>query len=242
MSRQVYRVPLDFKHPMNKVWDGFVNPVSRQTCPSSLCRNGQTPARARLEDIIRLIDLAAGDANRGKCHPYFFEGFFYNSRGDTPGADFLELAEGIKKAGAKIGAHTVEWTIERTLITMAGLNYETWGICPVCKGTNIDPAFQERYDNWEREKPPTGDGWQMWETVSEGSPISPVFATPEKLAEWLSGNEASACGSMTASYASWLKMIMGSGWAPSCVVDGGELLPGVEWLAKADSDEPATAP
>lgn len=32
--------------------------------------------------------------------------------------------------------------------------------------------------------PPVGNGYQLWETTSEGSPISPVFATPEELAEW----------------------------------------------------------
>ena len=33
--------------------------------------------------------------------------------------------------------------------------------------------------------PPAGDGWQVWETVSEGSPLSPVLATREALVEWL---------------------------------------------------------
>lgn len=33
-------------------------------------------------------------------------------------------------------------------------------------------------------EPPTGDGYQLWETTSEGSPISPIFTTIEELAEW----------------------------------------------------------
>jgi hypothetical protein len=32
---------------------------------------------------------------------------------------------------------------------------------------------------------PTGEGWQVWETVSEGAPITPVFATDEELIDWL---------------------------------------------------------
>ena len=32
--------------------------------------------------------------------------------------------------------------------------------------------------------PPEGDGWQLWQTVS-GGPISPVFATPEELIDWM---------------------------------------------------------
>jgi len=31
---------------------------------------------------------------------------------------------------------------------------------------------------------PVGDGWQLWQTVSDG-PISPVFATPEELIDWM---------------------------------------------------------
>lgn len=32
---------------------------------------------------------------------------------------------------------------------------------------------------------PKGDGWQLWQTVSDG-PISPVFKTPEELIEFMS--------------------------------------------------------
>lgn len=32
---------------------------------------------------------------------------------------------------------------------------------------------------------PKGDGWQLWQTVSDG-PISPVFATADELIDWMS--------------------------------------------------------
>jgi hypothetical protein len=66
------------------------------------------------------------------------------------------------------------------------LGYETQ--CPRCKGEGtVWPSLEikERHDVWESTEPPSGDGYQLWETVSEGSPISPVFATPEELADWL---------------------------------------------------------
>lgn len=37
-------------------------------------------------------------------------------------------------------------------------------------------------------EPPKGDGFQLWETVSEGGPISPVFKTPEELSAWCATN------------------------------------------------------
>ena len=65
----------------------------------------------------------------------------------------------------------------------------------------------------ERWDPPAGDGWQMWENTSEGSPISPAFADPRDLAKWLADTGASTFGHMTADAETWLRMIVGHGWA-----------------------------
>lgn len=102
--------------------------------------------------------------------------------------------------------------------------------CPVCQGegaTYRDAEHAAAHEAWERADLPEGEGWQMWETTSEGSPISPVFATPEELARWLANTGASAFGSDTATYDQWLKMIgVGHSFA-SCVMTGGDLLSGV---------------
>ena len=81
------------------------------------------------------------------------------------------------------------------------------------------PAFKEL-------EPPEGEGWQMWETTSEGSPMSPVFKTPEELAKWLADNKASAFGNMTATYDEWLNMIK-AGHAPSAIMTNGKIISGV---------------
>lgn len=46
--------------------------------------------------------------------------------------------------------------------------------------------------------------YMMYETCSEGTPISPAFATIEELAHWLADTGASAFGVQTASYEAWL--------------------------------------
>lgn len=46
-------------------------------------------------------------------------------------------------------------------------------------------------DQIQRVEPPTGEGYQCWETVTEGSPISPVFKTLVELCEWLALNKSS---------------------------------------------------
>ena len=36
--------------------------------------------------------------------------------------------------------------------------------------------------------PPKGEGFQLWETTTEGSPVSPVFETLDELCEWCESN------------------------------------------------------
>jgi hypothetical protein len=70
--------------------------------------------------------------------------------------------------------------------------------------------------------------YQMYETCTEGTPISPVCATPEELARWLADHAASAFADETATYEEWLAMITGSGSSVSAVsVDGKGLMSGV---------------
>lgn len=69
----------------------------------------------------------------------------------------------------------------------------------------------------------------MYETTTEGTPISPAFETPEELARWLTDNQASAFGGQTASYEGWLRVARG-GYAPSAVVTDAGVTSGVDAL------------
>ena len=53
-------------------------------------------------------------------------------------------------------------------------------------------AEQAAYEAWTPTDPPTGEGFQLWENVSEGSPASPVFPTRDALVEWMSQNRYAA--------------------------------------------------
>lgn len=68
---------------------------------------------------------------------------------------------------------------------------------------------------------------QMYETTSEGTPISPVMATPEDLARWLVDNNASAFAGQTASYEAWLRVAKG-GYACSAVMSARGFESGVD--------------
>jgi len=75
--------------------------------------------------------------------------------------------------------------------------------------------------------------WQMYENVSEGTPISPVMETPEALARWLADSKADAAAGRTASYAQWLATIRVGG-APSLVTGRHGLVSGVEFVGGVD--------
>lgn len=106
-------------------------------------------------------------------------------RQTPPTDDLVLLIE--KLSGYKmswLGDSTVVFGLKRAMLKAAGLDEEMWGVCRVCKGDNIDPAVRAAYDAWKPSDPPTGDGFQLWETTSEGSPASPVFKTLDELCAW----------------------------------------------------------
>lgn len=81
--------------------------------------------------------------------------------------------------------------------------------CPTCDGhAEIwdNPKDQHMCENWSDFEPPEGEGYQLWETTSEGSPVSPVFATLDALCEY-AASHCSTFGSHTASKEQWRKML-----------------------------------
>lgn len=92
-------------------------------------------------------------------------------------------------------------------------------VCETCEGhggIELWSGQRAEAEEWERIEPPTGEGWQLWETVSEGSPISPVFAEPEYLAKWMSSTAYTWGASRPMQYDAALRFV-NDGWAPSMV-------------------------
>lgn len=81
--------------------------------------------------------------------------------------------------------------------------------------------------------PPAGEGWQLWETVSEGSPISPVFATKDGLVDWLCSS-AYQFGISRPMQREQAERFVDAGWAPSMVgVPGVGVVSGEQWIGGA---------
>lgn len=92
--------------------------------------------------------------------------------------------------------------------------------CGTCDGSGQrwrDDAHRQAHEAWESTEPPTGEGWQAWETTTEGSPTSPVFATPDELVAWaVSPDGRLGLGGKPVSEAA-ARAFVNAGWAPSMV-------------------------
>lgn len=98
-----------------------------------------------------------------------------------------------------------------------------------------EPRAEDHMPDWPAEE---RTHLQMYETCTEGTPISPVMATAEELADWLAANGASAFARMTATREQWLAVIRDDIGAPSMVIAGGVLLSGVEAMADLGKTDP----
>ena len=59
---------------------------------------------------------------------------------------------------------------------------------------------------WYQE-PPEGEGYQLWETTTEGSPLSPVFPSLDVLCAWAADN-ATLFGDFKVSKDVWNKILL----------------------------------
>jgi len=224
MGREVRRVPLDFDWPLNKVWEGFLNPHYKK-CPHCAEGTGGTYDGKIFEHFLRLLFLAADPTmNRERLHPQLV-GFI-----DRPGGEELyELAKGLSGGEPSfLGfCSTAQYRAAKKILEAAGMP-EKWGWCKKCDGSGMDPACKEAYDKWESEDhaPPKGPGYQLWETVSEGSPVSPVFATLDEFVNYLIEEEH-----MEPKQARKFSEI---GWAPSFYMDSEGIHRGMDIIGKND--------
>lgn len=107
--------------------------------------------------------------------------------------------------------------------------------CSTCDGhgdLEVYPGQRAEVEAWKPTEPPTGEGWQLWETVTEGSPVSPVFPDAEGLALWLTTAEGGrAAGTsrkpLTLSAA---RAFVREGWAPTLVGNAGGVHDGADFV------------
>jgi hypothetical protein len=257
MGREVKRVPLNFDWPLNKVWQGYLTPerLHGESCPH--CHGGETWASRWLYMLCYRVSMLASDVRDQEAgrpmHPWLAQDphppIVWHPRAEgearpfvsdaydvmRPGADIVDLLAALAKVEpAQVGGifgGNVEYDLYKAILDASGL--ENWGACKQCEGhgeTELYPGQRAEREAWEPEEPPTGEGWQLWETVSEGSPISPVFPDAEGLAQWLT-TPAACWGAMsTPMTIEQARGFVGAGWAPSGFVNAGGVHDGATFV------------
>ena len=217
MGREVRRVPVDFDWPLQKAWEGFLLPEELKGDACIDCDgSGATTAYRWVSGVVRLLlalddDLLAQSQGRG-MHPWF------EADSLRPSPDIHELVVGL--TGRELSGHGAIDNFHATekIINAAGLP-DDWGECKACDGDGYTEKYPgQRVDalTWEPTDPPDGEGYQLWETVTEGSPISPVFSTKDGLIDWLS-SEYRPIDSPTPMTRDQAERFVDAGWAPSAV-------------------------
>lgn len=289
MGRELRRVALDFEWPINKVWEGFLNPLHTADKCAACDGSGYSPEAKHLADqwygkvpfkpedrgsvpftpedeavmafakrnmerspeyygrdknaALREAERLAAYWNRGWCHHLsendvaaliaadrlrdFTHTFDPKNRWQPKVPPCVPTPREVNTWSISAMGHDSvnQWVCVKAECARLGVPHT----CASCDGEGeIWPNAEAKaaYEAWERTNPPAGDGYQIWETVSEGSPISPVFSTPEDLARHMAGTKWGA--DRGTSYDTWLKFIRGPGWAPSGVLSSAGYQNGVE--------------
>ncbi len=266
MGRQLYRVPLDFKWDMDKVWKGFICPIDYDDYALECHACEGTGWNKETRELADTFYDSEGHGVRW-CYKYDDEGRACEIIETYPGAcrrwldkltqdevdalvddmrftgrthDWIEgkgwvlktprvtvTAEEVNKANA-VGARGMghDALNRNTLIRTRGKRLGVYGHCTCCNGEGriiFNPDLKKKSDEWEPEDPPEGEGWQVWETVSEGSPVTPVFATAEALIDHLVN--VGVWGRRYSREAAEAFVYSESGWVPSAVG-----ISGVGWV------------
>lgn len=251
MSREIKRVPLTFDWPIDKTWEGYESPTSLEGERCEPCNaSGQTHFGWWLQNFSYVMGMLADDVHhqeQGKpMHPWLIEfprhhgHFEYPVKGDPqsgygtfvidrPGPDAVEFftrliaTEADKDSYAGKEPH---YAVVRKLLEITGMDVT----CPDCNGrgsTEKYPGQRAEAEAWEASEPPEGDGWQLWQTVSDGAPMSPVFATADELAGWMSDPARGSDWVPAATAAQFIA----AGWAPSGIFTPGTgVVTGVEYV------------
>ncbi len=192
MGREIRRVVAGFDAPLDKPWKGFLNPYRSTECTA--CERGYNPATQHLEDTFHLWSksltqdevgaLVAEDRLRDLTHTRV-PGVGWTPKDPPSMPTPEEVANWASKGLGHDGCN------RHILVQARATRLGVYGLCSSCHGSAEiwpDAETERKHESWwedERQGPPAGDWWQLWETVSEGSPITPAFATPEELIDWM---------------------------------------------------------
>jgi hypothetical protein len=183
-GRKVMRVPLDFDWPMHMPWKGYVNPYKAQKCQACKDSVGLSKECGDIYWDVSLENLTQEDVTVLQEQGLLAE-LINQQPNYQPTVAEVRTYFQIRYKTLPPGS---TYPLTEARAKRAGLEYR---FCSYCNGDlSIWPSdkVKQLHAQWytaERYDPPNGEGYQLWEFVSEGSPISPVLATQNELCDYL---------------------------------------------------------
>jgi hypothetical protein len=190
MGRELKRVSLDFSWPLGKVWDGYVCPHNPEHCCACDGTGFNPNTRVIYDSWYNLDDRAPVEWYR-HLEQADVDALREADRLSTWGFNYDVTAEEINAATAKQHSLLVDSLTQCICVQAKAKREGVFGHCEKCGGEGEiwpDKETEQLAEDWEGIDPPEGEGYQLWETTSEGSPVSPVFRALDELCEWLAPN------------------------------------------------------
>lgn len=198
MSRELRRVPLDFDWPIGELWSGYLTPEELILPQCATCGgDGYSIEAKAVANTFYAHQIGSWDA-RGKELAWsdklgqaevdhlveqgrlrtWRDGEWHS---DPRTADEINA---INRQPGALGLDGYHDAINRGILIE--FRCERLGIdthCPTCEGHGDIGTAEQRdaYENWTGTGPPEGDGYQLWNTTTEGHPMTPVFGTLDEL-------------------------------------------------------------
>lgn len=194
MGRELRRVPLDFDWPIDEIWSGYLRPeeLNFPTC-LDCDGSGYSPAARAIANTFYPHQIGGRDAAALAWHDKIGQAEVDNlvERGrlrvwrDGKWVTEPRTAEEINTLNHRPGLDGHDGINRYILISF---RCKLLGIIeqgPTCSGHGDIATTEEREasENWEGTDPPEGDGYQLWNTTTEGQPMTPVFATLDELCD-----------------------------------------------------------
>ena len=240
MGRVAKRVPMDFDWPTGQTWEGYLMPDRLCEPECGTCGGDGLTSEARaIADTFYPHQIEWGNTAKASALAWHdkigqaevdhllkkgrLRTWVPGENGERGTLESRPRTAADVNANQRGGGLDLHDAINRWLLVK--FRCKRLGIpmsCEACKGRGCIEAYpgqSAEAEAWEPTEPPTGEGWQMWETTSEGSPCSPVFATAEELAEWCVDG-ATVFGRHRAGRDEWLRIITGEDFAHLTIAPG----------------------